>query len=381
MEIRYTRKLMTSYMRLAEAEELTAWEQKMIANAPVEGVLFAESVWEDGQSELWYDITGKESLETVLGSEMLEYELLHGILAGIYEAVERLERVLLRADALLLIPECIFLDYRTGQVSFCYYPGNMAAAGDMFTQLMEGLLVKLAHEDERAVELAYGVYERAAGGRLNIGELKELLSTRHEKEEQEQQKELSIEIKRELDGLTDDTEARIDTEKCEKPSGSLSGLYCLLKQWQQRWLERLREILPHYSFRQKKREKEEQPIVFEPEPEEEKIPVRPTVLLSELCVPPEGILRYEGEGSGNDIVINTSPFTIGSGQACEGYLPSATVSRRHARITQKEGIYFIEDLNSSNGTYVGGELLDYRTRVSLQRNEIVIFADEKYRFI
>ena len=81
------------------------------------------------------------------------------------------------------------------------------------------------------------------------------------------------------------------------------------------------------------------------------------------------------------MVIDISPYTIGSEATCDGYLPSATVSRRHARILRKDDIYLIEDLNSSNGTYVGGELLDYRTRVSLQKNEIVIFADEKFRFI
>ena len=72
---------------------------------------------------------------------------------------------------------------------------------------------------------------------------------------------------------------------------------------------------------------------------------------------------------------------IGSEPGCDGYIPSTTVSRKHARITQKDGIYFIEDLNSSNGTNVGGELLNYKTKMSLQKNEVVVFADEKFRFI
>lgn len=35
---------------------------------------------------------------------------------------------------------------------------------------------------------------------------------------------------------------------------------------------------------------------------------------------------------------------------CDGVIPSGTVSRHHARITRKGEVYFIEDLNSSNGT-------------------------------
>lgn len=46
-----------------------------------------------------------------------------------------------------------------------------------------------------------------------------------------------------------------------------------------------------------------------------------------------------------------------------------------------DDIYFLEDLNSSNGTYVGGEPLNYKTKMSLQKNEVVLFADEKFRFI
>ena len=44
-------------------------------------------------------------------------------------------------------------------------------------------------------------------------------------------------------------------------------------------------------------------------------------------------------------------------------------------------VYFMEDLNSANGTKVGGTLLDYKGKISLERNEIIEFADEKFRFI
>lgn len=108
---------------------------------------------------------------------------------------------------------------------------------------------------------------------------------------------------------------------------------------------------------------------------------RPTVLLSELTKTIEGILHYEGNGEVRDLRIENVPYVIGSDASCDGYIPSSTVSRVHARITRKEDIYFIEDLNSSNGTAVGGELLNYRTKMSLEKNEIVMFADEKFRFI
>ena len=43
--------------------------------------------------------------------------------------------------------------------------------------------------------------------------------------------------------------------------------------------------------------------------------------------------------------------------------------------------FYLEDMNSTNGTYRNGELLNYRERVQLEKNDRVIFAKEKYRFV
>ena len=128
------------------------------------------------------------------------------------------------------------------------------------------------------------------------------------------------------------------------------------------------------------REKENQTIVFEPEEEEIKRG-RPTVLLSERVEQIRGILKYEGEHHLPDLKLDTFPYIVGSAAECNGCVESDTVSRMHARFTKVEDIYFVEDLNSANGTKIGGRELDYKGKASLQKNEIIEFADEKFRFI
>ena len=130
----------------------------------------------------------------------------------------------------------------------------------------------------------------------------------------------------------------------------------------------------------KNMQKEPEAFVFEPEEEEHKS-ANPTVLLAGISQKPEGILCYEGTGGYSDLVIEKDNYVIGSAAECDGRIPSATVSRRHAKISKKGAVFFIEDLNSSNGTRVGGELLNYKTGMSRQKNEVVMFADEKFRFI
>ena len=43
--------------------------------------------------------------------------------------------------------------------------------------------------------------------------------------------------------------------------------------------------------------------------------------------------------------------------------------------------FYIEDLNSTNGTFVNDEVLAYKEKKLLKSNDIVRFADVKYRFV
>lgn len=54
-------------------------------------------------------------------------------------------------------------------------------------------------------------------------------------------------------------------------------------------------------------------------------------------------------------------YTIGRGSACEIQLPDISVSREHARIEGAGEEFVLEDLGSTNGTYVNGEQVQRRT--------------------
>lgn len=54
----------------------------------------------------------------------------------------------------------------------------------------------------------------------------------------------------------------------------------------------------------------------------------------------------------------TEDFLIGRDTGCTIIIPDRQVSRRHARIFSQEDRYFLEDLQSKNGTHVNGEDID-----------------------
>jgi len=61
--------------------------------------------------------------------------------------------------------------------------------------------------------------------------------------------------------------------------------------------------------------------------------------------------------------------TIGRSSDCDLSLSDTYLSSRHARLANDEGDLTIEDLGSTNGTYVNQELVD--GRVHLERGDIV----------
>lgn len=378
MEIRYIRRFMKSYMVIAQRKPPVRWELMMMTQLALESVLFAEYVCEDGEAELWYDITGKQSLDVLLDDGQLTCELLCRILMGVYDAAEGLEGLLLRSEGLLLRPEYMFSDYGTEHIGICYDPENEIPVEQAFSQLMEYLLTKLDHEDPRAVELAYGIYEQSVKGGWNLSKIKDEIHLSYQSEEEYGEEKLILPKEQEEDQKQ---EQMIEELHRETENGRLLRLFGILKVQKVlcEKLEQWKAGIGCILGRGTKKEAEET-FVFEPEQAEETVS-RPTVLLKELGKKAEGILRYEGVGKCENLVITGEEYIIGSDEGCAGYIPSKTVSRRHARITRVEDIYFVEDLNSLNGTCVGGELLNYKTRVSLQKNEMIAFADQKFRFI
>lgn len=83
-----------------------------------------------------------------------------------------------------------------------------------------------------------------------------------------------------------------------------------------------------------------------------------------------------------NITISYVPFVIGKHSEMADYcLRQPTVSRLHIRIDQKEGVYIVTDLNSTNGTIVEGYHLQANETVSIKNGDTIYIADAGYRFL
>ena len=394
---------------------INEFDERLILKKKLPGLIPVERCFMDGRGEYWYQITGKQSLDTYCRLQDVSVAFIEQVILSVCSEIEILEWNLLDINCLQLEPELVYISNQTQEVLFCVYPENTQDISLGFQQLMEYLLTRIDHKDEEMVRLGYGIYEKTLREGYNILDIREfIVQRRNERNPQ-------IQDNSEMDGLGKATEGKRRSDKVAKQdrirnadrTGKQEEKGVLKKQveeacpvsetgvrdWrnglgktQEIWAAmqetwgRIRELFktPLIPERTKKKELSQADFFYDTEEEEELEPVieiHPTVCIGQGNLREEGLLLYEGRDTYPDYHIQKEVCTVGKDQASDLLLQKETVSRHHAKIRKMEDGYYIEDLNSTNGTYLNDELLSYKEPRLLHSSDLICFADVKYRFI
>ena len=413
-EVSYQRNIAGSYMKIP-VSRINEFDERLILKKKLPGLIPVERCFMDGRGEYWYQITGKQSLDTYCRLQDVSVAFIEQVILSVCSEIEILEWNLLDINCLQLEPELVYISNQTQEVLFCVYPENTQDISLGFQQLMEYLLTRIDHKDEEMVRLGYGIYEKTLREGYNILDIREfIVQRRNERNPQ-------IQDNSEMDGLGKVTEGKRKSDKVAKQdrirnvdrTGKQEEKGVLKKQveeacpvsetgvrdWrnelgktQEIWAAmqetwgRIRELLkkPLIPERTKKKELSQADFFYDTEEEEELEPVieiHPTVCIGQGNLREEGLLLYEGRDTYPDYHIQKEVCTVGKDQASDLLLQKETVSRHHAKIRKMEDGYYIEDLNSTNGTYLNDELLSYKEPRLLHSSDLICFADVKYRFI
>ena len=80
---------------------------------------------------------------------------------------------------------------------------------------------------------------------------------------------------------------------------------------------------------------------------------------------PTHVAIVEGANEGETVSLDDAPILIGRGSDAAIRLDDDYVSTRHARIASSGDQWFVEDLGSTNGTYIGSHRLTQPTTLQL----------------
>lgn len=89
------------------------------------------------------------------------------------------------------------------------------------------------------------------------------------------------------------------------------------------------------------------------------------------------------DSTGKRIVITKAYFVVGkSGEGVDYSITgNSAISRRHMAIIKKENQFFVEDLHSTNKTYLNEQLIAPEVEMPLQSGDVIKMANETLQFV
>ncbi|MEW6710724.1 MAG: FHA domain-containing protein [Candidatus Riflebacteria bacterium] len=82
---------------------------------------------------------------------------------------------------------------------------------------------------------------------------------------------------------------------------------------------------------------------------------------------------------GSKVICDKNPFLLGRSPECNYKLEGDKASRKHAQIVVEGEQSYIEDLNSSNGTFVN--MVQIKGKVEIFKGDLLRFADVRMKVV
>ena len=406
-EILYERNLTGSFMKIP-ASINASFDEKIMLKRKLPGLLPVEKCYVNAMGQYWYNITGKQSVDTYCRMKEIGIDFIERMIISICSQIEILEWNLIDTNCLMLDPELVYITNQTQEIIFTLYPDGRGNLAQELQHMMEYLLTKIDHKDMEAVHTAYGIYEKTLDSSYSVIDIRDAIVEAKKISARERVQAQQEEIER--------REREISYENTEKSKKDESKINQLFDDWKQKFAMNSylkRKDLKKKDYKKKDLKKIEQENFvstkrnkkvkygrkridydaknvaerpsYEVSMHEElvqEIPeIHPTVCLANYQAKPQGMLLYEGSENRENIPLTQPVVKVGQGNGVDAQIEKGTISHFHARIDHEQDGFYIEDLNSTNGTFVNGDGLAYKERRKLSMNDIVQFADIRYRFV
>ncbi|MFP3155736.1 FHA domain-containing protein [Lachnospiraceae bacterium ZAX-1] len=403
--------------------EHVGFELEMIHNNAIGGILPMQVFRFDDRTEFWYDITGKQSLLSYFERIRLKADTLFLILNSLERLCHTLKLYMLEEQRVNLIEELIYINYDADQIYFTYLPFKKEDMHVGFQKFMEFILQKIDHSDEKAVTIGYETYQMSLQEGISLSQILQKIYDSLKKEQQAEEpqtveeqfnctekwnKERQIRTNERANSergnreLQHGKETKIEAEKIgfeksknrsqirENHKDRIVKIKNATKAFNHIWTvmstkfkNKLSGIKQENQGKKAMNHKEEfMPVITLEDIEKPDMESHyPTVYLGDDTQTAQGKLVYQGSGEEADIVVDRVPYILGKSKTqVDGTILHQSVSRIHARIEKIEDEYFIEDLNSTNGTFLNGKVVEYREKVRVEKNDQIVLGQVEYIF-
>ncbi len=327
---------------------------QMILNNNISGLLPMKIRNVNNEKELLYDITGMTSLCCVFERSLMKRDALVKLVMAIKHLEESLKEYLLCSDNIKFDLNYIYYKTKQNQHYFLYCPEEVDDFALQIKSLFNQVLDHINYNDRDAVSLAYGMQEITSRDDFSLDELVEFaLSTKEsvnvvELEDEELDFDDEEEYEEEINETFLDKIKKLFRKDNDKEDDYNESIY-------------IEENDNDFGFETDNLSDEDA-----------------TVLLIQNAAD-HIVLKCTSREPNIMVVPERYPFVIGkSKRSCDYQVSSNVVSRVHARINCEMGEFSIEDLNSTNGTFVNDERLKPHEVKTIEKGDVIKLADLEF---
>lgn len=381
MRVEYVRSLNCNYERilLEEKPEEKRYQYCIVSRGGIKGLLSCSLRYMDGRAFLYYDISSMQNVAQLYAKNCVTRRWMKDFLWSMRQIKQELERFLLDSKNIIWYPEQIFQDLENNVFYFLYLPYYEGESG--FMRLLEFLVEHVDYEDEALVNLVYRMYEQLEqNGEVYLQtqifedakcleETKPLDETAEGKTEEVLQEETGRSGQEDAGKLQDSRESMSKEREAKegetKEEAEKRGIFSIFESRKKRG----REQRDEYKYAMQSA-MEGYAVAEETDYEEE--PFGRTMFVEEKVVREQGTHRLLS-AEGNLLAMLDKPLlSIGKKKGeVDVVLKDVSVSRIHARILVENREVYLEDLNSTNGTFKNGlRLQPYEKRRLEEGDEI-----------
>ena len=106
-----------------------------------------------------------------------------------------------------------------------------------------------------------------------------------------------------------------------------------------------------------------------------------TIYIGKSLLNREYTLAEIKKGSQKEYTVTSYPYLIGKDkERVNLYVKEHSVSRIHARLLEEGGEIYLEDLHSTNGTFLNDLPLEPHDKVKIRRGDIILFGNAEFAF-
>ena len=362
MEVAYKKDGKQNYMIFRDCEvDESDYQFQMLMYNNIEGLIPVSIKKINDHQELYYDITSKVSMQTMYAKKGITGSEVYQFLQSLNLLAEKLKEYLLNLDDIVFEPESIFIERKEQKYYYCYLPNNKGDFHENIRNLLDRLLEYINYDDKKSVLVLYGMQQITMNSDFTITELIECAKENFETNKQRPKENYSIREVRGGNVYTSNEAPREEIDQKEK-----SGIASKILQWKRKKKYQSEdEITGIQTFGQAEEIQEE--MMYKDTEEE-------TRLLMNMEI--EELFTLKSVNAEKLIKISPTRFpciigkSIKSSDIC---IDNPVISRVHMRIFKEKGSFLIEDLNSTNGTYLNNEKLEaYSPQCIRQGDEIML---------